>query len=890
MCLSRTKFTLFFVIVLIFPSRICDAIATQRPGTSNNSHPQADSTSLFNADILRIASRTTKRSGNFNPIHAAEHSERMLFQMIDMFEQSQHNTALPNAETFRIVLKSYANLGRVRWKDGENVNVSMEEQNKYDDSNGRNSKNESKAPPKDLISAVDRMENILIKFDDFSWEDEDGKICHLQPNTNILNLILKAYAKCSFQSIPYNSSDLKEEDMTLPWLGKKEDRGSYAQRAEKVLNIMLRSEDESMIPNGVTYASVIEAWSCQQPNLKMLAHADWEIKNHRNENIKYSCVTNASRWLPKLESLYEVEVERDESIEGKDRRNMRRLLLWAYSDTLEGWARCGMDKSARKAYDCMVKIEELSDEDVADVERIQTTPLDFDEERNEFSSEPSESASRYQDWIVQPNLKLFDEMDEFLHPEYPIYPNSQSYTSTIMVLSRSRAANAPETAHNLLNKMLKLYDSGNWFKNRPNLVAFNSVISAYGKSPKFNGAEMAEKVLNLVEELYFSSPQYKYLKPDVVTFNAAVTAWSKSKEEAAVYRAEEIVERMEEHYNSYGSNFLDVKPDMYTYNSLIFAWLRSDLGKTSAENAESILRLLIEKYDNGEKEYLPSQKAFCSVVNAWSKSFVPSDTVDHNSWINNKSLSEAYSVKRAMGLLELMERMYSEGINSLKPDVITYTSVIDSIARSRMTEGSEMAFELLHKMERRFKKSGDKSMKPNVKSYSCVLQSLIHSQRADKHNRANGVLEHMKQMDVEPNSFTYNYVINCAATVQGDEAVKMDAFKIALNAFTNLRSSPDHQTDSFTFAFFLKACCLMPMTKLRSEIATKTFQECCSYGKVNDEVIKRLSRVFMDEPEELRAILKCNKANAKFVTAYDLPKSWSQHAAGKKKSRGRKNL
>ena len=104
----------------------------------------SDPTQLFNADILRIASRTSTKQGSFNPIHAADHSNRMLNQMLDMYESSNGKTAKPNSETFRIVLKAFSNLGGQQWGD---INTTQD----------------SESSRKYKVNAVDRIENIMIR-------------------------------------------------------------------------------------------------------------------------------------------------------------------------------------------------------------------------------------------------------------------------------------------------------------------------------------------------------------------------------------------------------------------------------------------------------------------------------------------------------------------------------------------------------------------------------------------------------------------------------------------------------------------------------------------------------------------------------------------------------
>lgn len=456
----------------------------------------------------------------------------------------------------------------------------------------------------------------------------------------------------------------------------------------------------------------------------------------------------------------------------------------------------------------------------------------------------------------------------FLHPECPLFPSDQSYTSAILAMSRSREKGAARRAHQLLNRMLKLYDSGEWIKNRPNLVTFNSVISAYANCPEPGSADKAESVLNQLEKLYFDDEkhQYNYLKPDVITYNSVVSAWCKCKEEAAVYNAENIVKRMEKRYDAVGVNFLDVAPDSYTYVTLINGWIRSGLGVTAADNAEIILRAMIEKFQDGDDRCLPHQKTFCQIINAWGQC----------------ADGEDFPVRRAMALLDLMEELHNDGIHQLKPDMITYSSLIDTIAKSRLPNGSDLAFDLIGKIENLYL-SGDTAMKPNAKTYSGVFLSIISSQQDEKHLKAQQLLDRMKKLGVEINAFSYNYAINCASSVVNEsDNVKMEAFKIALKSFSSLRKS-SYETDSFSYNFFLKACRLLPSSTMRSKVVRETFQECCNQGKLNNEVLSRLSACL--DPSEMRNLISPIGGDIRSISVNDFDPKYSVKAKKKRLNR-----
>lgn len=752
-------------------------------------------------------------------------------QMLDMYERSEKKTARPNRETFRIVLKAYANLGGARW-EGEGQNY---------------------------INAVDAIEGILVDWREF--ELKDGHQYEKELNTEILNLALKAYARCGRQEIPDKS--IQSDSLIssgLPWLENSSSRGTYAERAEKLLLYMMEHVEylPHIAPDARSYGYVVEAWSRQQPSAK--TYMSERGRNGLSSN--HVCVTRASRWLSYIELFYKQQMDADDKADILMRRIARRTLIWSYSDVLDSWARSGVPQAARQASTYMSKIEKLSEEDIADVELLKNT-VPNDGNNGDVKNESWEGTN--DNSLDQTPIQLFDEKENFLHPSCVIYPSDQTYTSAILAVSKSTESGAAARAHQLLNRMLKLYESGQWGRNRPTLIAFNSVISAYARSPQFGSAGKAEAILDQLESLYFGEKRshYAFLKPDVVTYNAVITAWSKCREEAAVFKAENIVKRMETHYQAVGDKFLNVRPDAYTYCSLINSWIRSGLGITSAQNAETLLRSMVEKFYRGEKQFLPDQKTFSQIIHAWGCCTTGDDL----------------PVKRAMSLLSLMEQMAGEGADGLKPDIITYSSLIDTVAKNRSRNSFDLALTLLDRIENLYE-AGDRNMKPNARTFSSVFDCLLYSEQNNKHSTAEKLLHRMNKLGVEPNAFTYNYVIHCAASeVEGDESSKIEAFKVALRAFTSLRRSK-YETDSFTYNFFLKACTMLPPSSTRFKIVSEVFRECCDQGKLSNEVLSRLRHCL--ELSDLRSLLSGMHDvgnDLRSVSVADLNPNWSFRAS-----------
>ena len=68
----------------------------------------------------------------------------------------------------------------------------------------------------------------------------------------------------------------------------------------------------------------------------------------------------------------------------------------------------------------------------------------------------------------------------------------------------------------------------------------------------------------------------------------------------------------------------------------------------------------------------------------------------------------------------MKEKCLEEGFEDCHPDYITYTSVIDTLAKKASLEASEMAESLLEELEDEYFKSGDRRMKPNFRTYTSV--------------------------------------------------------------------------------------------------------------------------------------------------------------------------
>lgn len=301
--------------------------------------------------------------------------------------------------------------------------------------------------------------------------------------------------------------------------------------------------------------------------------------------------------------------------------------------------------------------------------------------------------------------------------------------------------------------------------------------------------------------------------------------------------------------------------------------------------------------------------------------------------------------KKALSLISEMEQQYSssnvipnngeerydedtgsmyhvETRDAAKPDLICYSIVMDAFANSRLPEAGIVSYRLLGALESKYQ-AGDFSMKPSTRIYTAVIQSLIHSEfiglfddseEIQKHQWVNNaevamhILKRMKANNVSPNSFTYNYIINCAAECKCHELAEARiSFEVALRAFQELRNLSNDQSstapndtnpDSFTYAFMLKACNnhLPKGSSVRAKTLKHTFKECCRTGHLNSAVLDRLYNGVSNEREfyeitGMSQVLLSNQRQDFSLDLYDLPTSWSRRAikthSSKEKARRR---
>ena len=166
-----------------------------------------------------------------------------------------------------------------------------------------------------------------------------------------------------------------------------------------------------------------------------------------------------------------------------------------------------------------------------------------------------------------------------------------------------------------------------------------------------------------------------------------------------------------------GSEADGALPDTISYNTVFAALAQSG-------NLEKI-EALIESMHNAD-----NQKQAMG-----ERSLVKPNLITYNSLMAAcmKSRSPG-ALEKAQETLEKMHQLYSSGILDAKPDFISFNSLLWCWAYSTKIDAGERCEEILEEMLAK-SRAGEKDMKPNLSSYGAVIRAWLSCNEAEQAKR-----------------------------------------------------------------------------------------------------------------------------------------------------------
>ena len=239
-------------------------------------------------------------------------------------------------------------------------------------------------------------------------------------------------------------------------------------------------------------------------------------------------------------------------------------------------------------------------------------------------------------------------------------------------------------------------------------------------------------------------------------------------------------------------------------------------------------------------------------------------------WVKSGS---PLSAERAKFWLSRMEEKSNNGEILVKPNIRTYTNVINAF-RNNMKDHCNIVCEeaenILKLVEEKYSK-GDLELAPDAFLYTTVINLWGRSRSSQKAKRAWQILKRMERQNVQPNTITYTSVLNACEHTYGDAESKAEALRIALETFSIMQKSQHVTPNNITFRTIISAVGrLVDNQNLsqRGTIISKLFELCCEAGQVDEIVLKNIKKY---TPGLYEKLPKSYLDSAKMS---DLPDNW----------------
>jgi len=259
-----------------------------------------------------------------------------------------------------------------------------------------------------------------------------------------------------------------------------------------------------------------------------------------------------------------------------------------------------------------------------------------------------------------------------------------------------------------------------------------------------------------------------------------------------------------------------------SFNTLLHAWARqADKGDPEAPGrAEEILRLMERLSREGNNDIVPDVYSFTIVIQAWS------------------SLQDETGVFHSKLLLRRMENVGNQRL-AVRPNTVTYTSVLGAIAKSKIPSAGADAMDIFDRMWDRYESGGDQSCKPDSAAFSAVISCIAATPDGPGGSGALHVLQRMKQLakeghtNVAPNARTYTSVIKALRTSRDDHAMEraMELLEEMEEAFQAGNSALEPSRIHYNVVLSLIATSRLedktePAIKLFREMKTRNRKSC----------------------------------------------------------------
>lgn len=475
-------------------------------------------------------------------------------------------------------------------------------------------------------------------------------------------------------------------------------------RAEKLLSRMEDEADPAPIPNVLTYTSFLGGLSrCKERDLARRAEQvlDRMVRlNVQADMVAYTSVLNcwskatsrrerelaasrAQRLLQEMERAY-----------ARSEYHLKPSLI-TYATVIRAIGN-SMDYNAPKmAEDMLQHMYEVHESGL--IANVKPTTSTYNAVLNALSRGKGNRRDRY----ARRAEELLEEMTRLAASgEVDVRPDVRTWAAVLRAWSYSGIDDAAENAQRVLEELERRYEEGS-ASFRPNYVCYTTVMGAWGSSKRTDALDKLETLLRKMEDGY-EETQEADIRPNTISYVTAIDSYVRQDERNAAKRAQATVDRMT---RLYAKGLGHVRPTRIIFNTLIHAWSKSS-DRDAAKKAEMIFKWMEAQYQAGDDLVRPDQVSLCAVLNAWATQAL------------HGGADRALQIFQHTKATPLAKRGFHLSISMVN-------IVIKAIARSGSEDSVEKVEEILSQLEEDYQ-SGRSSLRPDVATYSSVINCCAY--------------------------------------------------------------------------------------------------------------------------------------------------------------------
>jgi len=273
-------------------------------------------------------------------------------------------------------------------------------------------------------------------------------------------------------------------------------------------------------------------------------------------------------------------------------------------------------------------------------------------------------------------------------------------------------------------------------------------ISAHAKSGHPNAADRAEDILAQMEHATEDS------------YRIVMQAHASSDRPDAANRCEISLKKMIKNHLNHKSG---IRPGKKSFQIVLQAWQNHHNKEEAAERALALVKCMIKLTEEWKMETKPDEKICDNLIELWSKVNVGKayeilewmEEQDITLWKHSyNTVMQAFNERKEKNnndsiekVLKLLHRLESRGMAR----TYSYNLVLFCLTKEKSSISKQDSLKILEVMEDAFQK-GDEDKRPDIRTYTAVLQTLAYYPRREDTAIAIDIFRRMVRLDNDPNS------------------------------------------------------------------------------------------------------------------------------------------